>query len=449
MNNETSDYKGLAEDLVRKCMSQGADEAEVFIETERKLNIEVRNGAIETVEEASSRGVGFRVFRAGKMAFSSCNEFTDAALEAALSSAVEFAQNMTSDENNVLPDDRGMTPVVGIFDPQIRQIPTEKKIGLALAVEDLALKDTRITKSAGAVYGESEGEIFLANSAGLSKNCRSSGCTFGLSVVAEKGEQKSSGAEYCTRRAYADLEPVEKVAETAARRAYEMLDPQMVETQSAAVIFDPEVAYAILGGILGAINGERVLQGASFLRESIGKKIASDLVTIVDDGTQPKGLGSKPFDGEGVPTQNRVIVEKGVLKGFLYNTIVAKRAGVKSTANASRDGYTSLPGIGAHNFYMAAGESAPQEIVKATKKGLYLNGVTGYGINPVNGQFSGGASGFWVEDGKPIFPVKGLTIAGNAQDMLNGIDMVGTDLDLNQSFTTPTFRIRVMQIGGR
>ena len=160
-------------------------------------------------------------------------------------------------------------------------------------------------------------------------------------------------------------------------------------------------------------------------------------------------MSSVPFDGEGVPTQKRIIVDKGILKGFMYNTIVAKRAKVKSTGNASRRGFTSLPGIGAHNFFMAAGEGSPGEIVKATKVGLLLKGVTGYGINPVNGNFSGGASGFWVENGKIAFPVKGLTVAGNAFEMLNGIDMVGNDLDLNRSFTAPTFRIKSIQIGGK
>ncbi len=228
-----------------------------------------------------------------------------------------------------------------------------------------------------------------------------------------------------------------------------MLDPQMVKTQKAPVIFDPDAARAILGGILSAVNGEHVLQGRSFLAKKMNQKIASELVTIIDDGTRPKGLESKPFDGEGVPTQKRIIVDKGVLKGFMYNTIVAKRAGVKSTGNASRRDFTNLPGIGAHNFYMKAGKSTRDEIIMETEKGLLLKGVTGYGINPVSGSFSGGASGFWVENGKIAFPVRGLTIAGPAFEMLNNIDMVGDDLDLTRSFAAPTFRIKLMQIGGK
>ena len=222
----------------------------------------------------------------------------------------------------------------------------------------------------------------------------------------------------------------------------------MVKTQRVPVIVDANVGRAILGGVLAAVNGESVLQGASFLGTRLNQRIASDLVTLIDDGTRPKGMASAPFDGEGVPTQKRVIVEKGVLRGFMYNTIVAKRAGVASTGNASRGGFTSLPGIGPHNFSMVAGATVPDEIVKATKVGLWLKEVTGYGINPVNGNFSGGASGLWIEDGQVAFPVKGLTIAGTADEMLNGIDLVGNDTDLNRGFAAPTFRIREMQIGG-
>lgn len=442
------DYKILAEKLVKKCINTGADAAEVYIESGRNLSIEVRNGQVETVTEAASHGVGFRVFVKGKMAFSHCNDFSDKALENAVSNAVVFAGNTTPDENNVLPEDREITGVEGLYDDEIAKVPMDKKIEMAKEVEQLAMENERITKSSGSAFSEGDSEIFIANSNGLLKNYKSSFCAYGVGVVAEKGEQKSTGYEYCSRRYFSDLLSSKEIAEKAAKKAYELLDPRMVKTQRATVIFDRDVARSILGGILGALNGERVLQGASFLRDKMNEKFASDLITLIDDGRRPKGLGSKPFDGEGVPTQKRVLVEKGILKGFLYNTIVAKRAGVESTGNASRGGYKSLPGIGFHNLFMDAGESSKDEIIKATKIGLLLKGVTGYGINPVNGNFSGGATGFWILDGQIAFPVKGLTIAGSADEILNGIDMVGDDLDLNRSFTAPTFRVREMQIGG-
>jgi len=441
-------YKAMAEQLVKQCRAKGADQAEVFLETNRDLSIEVRNGEVETIEEAATQGVGIRVFVKGKMAFSNSNDFTESSLENTISSAITFARNTTPDENNVLPDDAGISDVDGLHDPRISTIPMDEKIDLAKQVEKLAMKDSRITKSAGASYGENDGQIFLANSNGLVKAYPSSACYFGVYVVAEKEDQKSSGGEYCSRRFYADFKSPEEVAEKAAKEAYQMLDPRMVATQKAAVIFDRDVAYSVLGGIRTALNGEKVLQGASFLGGRIDHEIASGLVTLIDDGTRPKGLASAPFDGEGVPTSKRTLIDRGVLKGFMYNTIVARRAGVKSTGNARRGGFNDLPGIGQHNFYIAAGTSTPEEIIEATKTGLWLKSVTGYGINAVNGNFSGGASGFWIEDGKVAFPVKGLTIAGTADEMLNGIDMLAGDLDLNRTFTAPTFRIREMQIGG-
>jgi PmbA protein len=319
---------------------------------------------------------------------------------------------------------------------------------MATEVEARAMEDSRITKSDGARWVDGDGAVFLANSNGMAKSYRAGVCGFGVSVVAERGEEKSSGGESCNRRFFADLVSPEEVAEEAARSAYEMLDARMVRTQRASVVFHPDVAGSLLGGILGAINGERVLQGASFLAGRVGEKIASDLLTVIDDGTLAKGMGSAPFDGEGVPTRRRIVLDRGVLQGFMYNTTVASRAGVESTGNASRGGFSSLPGIGPHAFYVQAGETDPEEIVRSTSNGLYLKGVTGYGINPVSGDFSGGAQGFWIENGRLTFPVRGITIAATADEMLNGIDMLGTDLDLNRTTTAPTFRIREMQIGG-
>jgi PmbA protein len=442
------DIKGLAEQLIKASLKKGADAAEVYIESGRNLSLEVRKGEVETVEEAASSGAGIRVFVKGRMAFASSNDLGDKALGDAIGRAIDFARVTTADPDNVLPNDPGSTAVAGLYDPRIAQVPMDEKIGLAKRAEALALKDPRITKSDGARYQESEGETVIANSNGLVKSFKSAGCGYAVSVVAEKGGQKSSGAESCSRRFYADLKPAEEVAAKAIKDAAEALDPRPVKTQRAAIIFTPDVAQALLGGILGAVNGERVLQGASFLGKRMGQRIASELVTIVDDGTREKGMASEPFDGEGVPTRKRAIVERGVLAGFLYNTIVAKRAGVQSTGNASRGGFTSLPGIGPHNVFMGAGAVRPEDIIRATKLGLLVKEVTGYGINPVNGNFSGGAAGFWIEDGKIAFPVKGLTIAGTAEEILNGIDMVADDLDMNLSATGPTFRIRLLQIGG-
>ncbi len=443
-----TNYKDLTESLVEKCIQHGASEAEVYLQSNRQLSIQVLNQEIETIEEASTHGIGFRVIVDGRMGFSHCNDFNEASFEDTLKRAIAFAKLTTPDENNVLPSDTGVVHVGGLYDDEVLGIAMEKKIEIALKLEELALSDARITKSSGSGFGESESEIFIANSRGISKSYKSGGCSLGVSVVAEKGEQKCSGGESSSVRSFSDLKSLEEIASKASEDAWEMLDPKMIKTQRASVIFDPDVARSIFGGVITALNGESVLQGASFLKDFIGKQFASDKLTIIDDGTREKGLASAPFDGEGVPTQKLILVENGILKSFIYNTQAATRAGVKSTGNASRRGFTSLPGIGTHNLFVANGETDVEEIIASTKKGLLLKGVTGYGINPVNGNFSGGAQGFWIENGKILHPVKGITIAGKASEILNSIEMIGNDLDLERTFTAPTIKISEMQIGG-
>jgi PmbA protein len=442
-------YLELTEKLVKKCVSLGADAAEVFLESNRNLSINVLKSEIETIEEASSQGVGFRVFIDGKMGFSHCNDLSNKSLDDTISRAVAFARLSTPDENNILADDKGFTEIADLFDPAIATESMDKKIKMALDLEKLAMKDPRITKSSGAGYGEGESEIFIGNSAGLLKTYKSSGCSVGVSVVAEKGDQKNTGNEYCSRVFFSDLVPLEEIAAIASKKALRLLDPVMIKTQKASVIFDPDVARSLLGGIITGINGERVLQGASFLKDYLNKQFASPLLTMIDDGTRPKSPGSAPFDGEGVPTMKNTLVENGILKCFIYNTKAAKRAGVISTGNASRGGFSSLPGIGTHNVYVTPGKQSRNEIIAATQKGLLLLEVTGYGIDPVSGNFSGGASGLWIENGEIVHPVKGVTIAGRAFDILNDIDMMGDDLDMNRTNTAPTFRVSSMQIGGK
>jgi len=442
-------YIDLTEKLVKKCLRIGADAAEVYLETTRNLSVQVLKAEIETIEEASSQGVGFRVFVDNKMGFSHCNDFTDRALEDTISRAVAFAKLSSPDENNVLTDDMGITKIDELYDPGIVSVPMDNKIKMALELESLALGVEGITKSSGAGYGEGESEIFIGNSNGIMKSYKSSGCYLGVYVVAEKGNQKNTGGETCSRVFFSDLMSIEEIAERATKKALELLDPVMIETQKAAIIFDPAVARSLLGGVITAINGERVLQGASFLKDYLNKQFASPLLTLIDDGTRIKSLGSSPFDGEGVPTKRNVLVENGVLKSFIYNTKAAARAGVVSTGNASRSGFTALPGIGVHNVSLATGNHSQSEIIAGTAKGLFLKEVTGYGIDAVSGNFSGGASGLWIVNGEIIHPVKGVTIAGRAFEILNGIDMMGNDIDLNRRFAAPAFRVAEMQIGGK
>jgi PmbA protein len=443
------DYIKLTRDLVEKAQKFGSDATEVYLRTSRNLSIQVRDFEVETIEEAASVGIGFRVMAGGRLGFSHCNDLSVIALEDAIKRAITFAKVTTPDEFNVLPDKTSLAQIEGLYDPTIISIPMDKKIQMAIDLERSAVSVSGISLSSGASYREGDGEVFIANSNGLSGSYKTSSCSIGVGVVAEKGDQKNTGRESCTRRFFSDLLPIEEIAAEAARKALELIDPVMISTQRASVIFDSNAAFSLLGGIISAITGDRVQQGASFLMNSLDQSFASSLLTITDNGLLPKGLGSAPFDGEGVATQKRVLVDKGVLKGFLHNSYTAKRAGVGSTGNASRRGFTSLPGIGTHNLYVEAGQYSPEEIIGATRRGLLVKEVTGYGINPVNGNFSGGASGLWIENGEIKHPVKGVTIAGSASEVLGAIDMMANNLDLNRSMASPTFRVAEMQIGGK
>ncbi|MFO7573797.1 MAG: TldD/PmbA family protein [Bacteroidales bacterium] len=442
-------YKDLSEKLVQKCLRFGADAAEVYIQTGRSLSVRVLNSEIDTIQEAATAGVGIRVVVDNRLGFCHCNDFSSKSLDDTINMAIAFAKLTSPDEFNVLTSEEGIAEIAGLYDPSIADVPMQQKIDMAKELESLALKDPRVSKASGAGFGEGETEIFIANSHGLSKTYKSSACSVSVSVVAEKGDQKNTGGESCSRRYFNDLLPLQEIAAVASRKAYELIDPVMVRTQRASVVFDPDVARSLFGGVIQALTGDRVNQGASFLGSSLNEKFASDLVTIYDDGTLERGMASKPFDGEGVPTSKRLLVENGVARGFIHNSSSAARAGTKSTGNASRGGFTSLPGISTHSVYLEPGKYLRNEIIAATDRGLLLKGVTGYGIDPVTGNFSGGATGFWIEKGEIKHPVKGLTIAGSASEILNGIDMMGNDVDMHRTFAAPTFRVQEMQIGGR
>jgi PmbA protein len=216
------------------------------------------------------------------------------------------------------------------------------------------------------------------------------------------------------------------------------------------VIFDRGTGHALLAHLLSMVRGDNVAQGLSALKERIGEQVGSRDVTVVDNATIPHGIRSRSFDAEGIPSRRTAILDGGTLKSFLFDTRSASKAGFESTGNATRRSFRDLPTVGNTNLFMDKGESTPEEIVKSTSRGLWLISLAGWwvGINPSTGDFSSGAKGLWVEDGEVTHAVRNVTIASNILDMLAGIDAVGTDLYLDDDVSSPTFRIREMQIGG-
>jgi PmbA protein len=212
------------------------------------------------------------------------------------------------------------------------------------------------------------------------------------------------------------------------------------------VVFEPNIARDLVGDIFSAVSGESIFRKSSFLVGQLGERVASERLTVVDDGQMPSGLGSRPFDGEGLPTRRTVVISNGVLESYLLNTYTARKLGLKSTGNAGR-GLVGAPSVEAGNMYVEPGSHSPEEIVKSVNKGFYVTEVIGFGVNIVTGDYSRSASGMWIENGELTFPVQGVTIAGNLKEMLNAVEMIGNDLDFRGSVVSPTLLIGRMTIG--
>jgi PmbA protein len=252
---------------------------------------------------------------------------------------------------------------------------------------------------------------------------------------------------YTAGRGIPDLLEPEEVGRIAAERTLRRLGARQVPTGEAAVVFDPETAADILGTVFGALSAYAVFRNATFLKDRLGQQVASPLLTLVDDGRRPRGLGSRPFDGEGLPTRRNVPLDEGVLRHFLCDSYSARKIGARSTGSARR-GVSGGPSVGASNLCFEAGPSTPDEIIGSTERGLYVTDLIGFGIDLVSGDYSQGAAGHWIEKGKLVHPVHEVTIAGNLKQMLLDVDAVGNDLEWRGSSASPTLRLRRMTISG-
>ena len=276
------------------------------------------------------------------------------------------------------------------------------------------------------------------------------GSYYSLSVVPvanDEGDKKRRGYHWTAKRFLAELEAAEEVGKEAARRTLRKLGARTVTTCEVPVVFDPDTARSILGLLAGCVMGSAIWRKSSYLLGREGSRVASDLVTVIDDPLIPRGPGSRPFDGEGLLSRRNVVVEKGVLRTFLCDSYSARKLERASTASASRGGSAGV-GPSTTNFVLEPGTLSNAEIVKDTKRGLYVTEMMGFGFNAVTGDFSRGAGGFWIEDGKLAYPVSEVTISLNLDELLKGIDAVGADLDLRTSIAAPTIRVAKMTVAG-
>jgi PmbA protein len=444
------DLRDLATELLKTALAAGADAADTLVAEGTEFSVTVRKGEIETLTDAGSKALGLRVFVGRRTASSYTSDFSWPALRRLVEETVAMARATSEDPAAGLPEE---TPPpeqdldLGLHDPSPAALPTVERIERARRAEAAALETPGITNSQGASWGQGEGYVLLANTRGFLGDYRTSSVSLSVVPQAERDGQMERDYWYTTGRGLGELEPPEQVGRTAATRTLRRLGARQVPTAEVPVVFDPDTAAEILGAVFSALSGYAVFRNATFLKDRLGEEVASPLLTLVDDGRRLRGLGSRPFDGEGLPTRRNVPLERGVLRHWLCDSYSARKIGAKPTGSARR-GVVGGPSVGSGNLYFEPGGPSPDEIIGEVARGLFVTDLIGFGVNVVTGDYSQGAVGHWIENGRLVHPVHEITIAGNLKDMLREVDAVGNDLVFRGSSASPTIRIRRMTLSG-
>ncbi|MFO0633859.1 MAG: TldD/PmbA family protein [Nannocystaceae bacterium] len=407
-----------------------------------ELEVSVRKGAVELVKEAGSSGLSVRVIRDGCVATSSTTDLQPDAVVAFLRRAVEMATVSEPDPMAAPPAKRELAktwPTLALFDPVTDGIDADQAIALATKAEAVAMRaDRRITASEGASFGRSSGHSVLATTGGfLGERAGTYQSLVVQAVADDAGGKKRNGVYWSGGRFFAELESPEAVGKEAARRALEQLGAIKLDTCVMPVVFDKDAARGIVGLLAGCVLGDSIYRERSYLARKLGERVASKHVTIVDDPLVPRGPGSRAFDGEGRGVQRLTVVDKGKLQTFLLDTYSARKLGRKPTGSAGGGG--GIPHASTSNFFLLPGKHAPAALLQGIERGLYVERMMGFGFDPTNGNFSRGAEGFLIENGKRTVPVGEITISRNLDELLKGIDRVANDLDHRTATASPSF----------
>ena len=456
IDRELGELLELGDRILKMTLDRGGKGliAECVLRSGAELSAKVRKGEPELVEEAGTRSAGLRVIQDRRVASTSTSDLTPAGIERFVADAVELVGLSQEDPfagpaDPKLLCDPSTLPDLDLYDPAGGGVDAARAIVLAREGEAAAFAfDPRITNSEGATFGRTAGGSAMVLSSGFRST--SKGSYQSLSVVpvaSDEGGKNRRGYHWTARRHLAELDPADEVGREAARRTLRKLGAKTVATCEAPVVFDPDAARAILGMLAGCVMGSTIWRKSSYLVGREGTRVASDLVSVVDDPFIPRAPGSRPFDGEGLASRRNVVVEKGVLRTYLCDSYSARKLGRESTASASRGGGAGV-GSSTSNFVLQPGADSNEAIIKGTARGLYVTEMMGFGFNAVTGDFSRGAAGFWIDKGELAFPVSELTISLNVDDLWKSIDAVGSDLDLRTATAAPTIRVAKMTIAG-
>jgi PmbA protein len=445
------DYRDLAQEVLREATKQGASAVDAVIVENESFSVQVRMREVDTLKSAREKRLGLRVFLGQRSATTATSDFSSASLACLVSDTLAMAAATPEDPFGGLPDPGAFLPGIpdlDLWDGEVAAFPVPDRIGLAREAEAAALAcDPRIVNSEGSEYGHRDARVFFSNSHGFAGEYRASSASLSVTPVAKDGGGMQRDGWYSVARRLHGLESPEVVGQTAARRTLRRLGARKVATQEVPVVFDPDMAASLLGSLCSAASGSTIYRGASFLVGKLGERVAAHGLTVVDDGRMPGGLGSRPFDGEGIPTRRTVVLQNGVLTSYLLDTYTGRKLGLASTGNASRS-LGQRPGVGPTNFSIVPGAHSPEAIIRSVARGLYVTEMIGFGVNLVTGDYSRGAVGIWIEKGELTHPVEEITIAGTLQEMLRGIEMIGSDLEWRGSVAAPTLKIARMTVAG-
>jgi PmbA protein len=440
----------FAEELLDIALKNGADEAEVYIGASKSLSVEVKDLKVENLERSDSFGYSVRVFRDHRLGFSYSTDpsrIHDVAMQ-----AIESARFSEPDDFNRLPGNAPGSDVM-IFDNCVASITEKDAIGLSLSLERAAFdQDSRIkkTRNAGSSFGS--GSVRILNSKGVDAACSSTSCSASIMAVAEDGAESQVAWEYSGSRFLSGIDFVD-IGRNAAAKATQLIGGKKIKPVKAWALLDPSVAAEFLGILSSALSAEAVQKKKSMLAGKIGAQVISDRINIIDSGLLDCRTGSRPFDAEGFPTSEKIMIEKGTLKGFLHNTYTSLKDNAVSTGNAVRGGFAGVPGVGSTNLFISAVSAEFKRdlagLTAMIDRGIYITEAMGmHTANPISGDYSVGISGLWIENGVFMHPVKEVVISGNILDLFRNIVMIGEDIRFYGNIGTPYVLADKIDISG-
>jgi PmbA protein len=433
-------------------LARGARAAEVYGERSTSRRIKVYEQQVEELTAARRKGIGVRIFQEGAVGYAYTSDTADVALEEVVARALQHSAVSDRDQFSILPEATAGFPALDLYDPALAAADDAAKIELTLAVEKAALDaDRRVKLVEDTIYSDGDGEVFIVNSNGVRGTYRANECYTFANVLAEQDGQIETGHSYSIGRNLSELD-AQACGREAAERACALLGSQKVPSMKATVVLDPFSAASVIGVISAALTADAVQRGRSLFAGLEGKQVAGAVFSLTDDGLHPNGLGSAPFDGEGVACQRTPLITDGVLNGFLYDTYTAARGAQRSTGNGLRGSYVTGPSVHPTNLIVAGPASPAADLVAGIERGVLVTNLIGVhsGANPISGEFSVGINGILIQSGRLTTPVREVTLAGDIISMLTNVSALGDDARWvpSGSILTPSVVIEGMSISG-